>query len=46
MLNNVAPLWLWVAKSVHRFQDARAWSFMCARARVDGTAMFYWVPSC
>jgi DNA-binding HxlR family transcriptional regulator len=24
MLNNVAPLWLWVAKSVHRFQDARA----------------------
>ena len=24
MLNNVAPLWLWVAKSVRRFQDARA----------------------
>ena len=24
MLNNVAPLWLWVAKSVLRFQDARA----------------------
>jgi DNA-binding HxlR family transcriptional regulator len=24
MLDNVAPLWLWVAKSVHRFQDARA----------------------
>jgi DNA-binding HxlR family transcriptional regulator len=24
MLNNVAPLWLWVAKSVHRFQGARA----------------------
>ena len=23
MLNNVAPLWLWVAKSVHRFQEAR-----------------------
>jgi DNA-binding HxlR family transcriptional regulator len=23
MLDNVAPLWLWVAKSVHRFQDAR-----------------------
>jgi DNA-binding HxlR family transcriptional regulator len=24
MLNNVAPLWLWVAKSVQRFQDCRA----------------------
>jgi DNA-binding HxlR family transcriptional regulator len=24
MLDNVAPLWYWVAKSVHRFQDARA----------------------
>ena len=24
MLDNVAPLWLWVAKSVHRFQAARA----------------------
>ena len=24
MLDNVSPLWLWVAKSVHRFQDARA----------------------
>ena len=24
MLNNIAPLWLWVAKSVRRFQDARA----------------------
>ena len=24
MLNNVAPLWFWVAKSVHRFQGARA----------------------
>ena len=24
MLDNVAPLWLWVAKSVSRFQDARA----------------------
>jgi DNA-binding HxlR family transcriptional regulator len=24
MLNNVAPLWLWVAKSVRRFQRARA----------------------
>ena len=24
MLDNVAPLWLWVARSVHRFQDARA----------------------
>jgi DNA-binding HxlR family transcriptional regulator len=24
MLNNVAPLWLWVAKSVRRFQNARA----------------------
>ena len=24
MLNNVAPLWLWVAKSVRRFHDARA----------------------
>ena len=24
MLENVAPLWLWVAKSVRRFQDARA----------------------
>lgn len=24
MLDNVAPLWLWVAKSVRRFQDARA----------------------
>ena len=24
MLNNVAPLWLWVAKSVQRFQGARA----------------------
>jgi DNA-binding HxlR family transcriptional regulator len=24
MLNNVAPLWLWVSKSVHRFQGARA----------------------
>jgi len=24
MLDNVAPLWLWVAKSVHRFQEARA----------------------
>ena len=24
MLNNVAPLWFWVAKSVHRFQHARA----------------------
>src|ERR1700760_1066074 len=23
MLDNVAPLWLWVAKSVRRFQDAR-----------------------
>jgi DNA-binding HxlR family transcriptional regulator len=23
MLDNVAPLWLWVAKSVHRFQDCR-----------------------
>ena len=23
MLNNVAPLWLWVAKSVQRFQDCR-----------------------
>lgn len=23
MLDNVSPLWLWVAKSVHRFQDAR-----------------------
>jgi DNA-binding HxlR family transcriptional regulator len=24
MLDKVAPLWLWVAKSVHRFRDARA----------------------
>src|ERR1700683_1856339 len=24
MLDNVAPLWLWVAKSVHRFRDCRA----------------------
>jgi DNA-binding HxlR family transcriptional regulator len=24
MLDNVAPLWLWVAKRVRRFQDARA----------------------
>lgn len=24
MLDNVAPLWLWVAKSVRRFQGARA----------------------
>jgi DNA-binding HxlR family transcriptional regulator len=24
MLDNVAPLWLWVAKGVHRFQDCRA----------------------
>ena len=24
MLDNVAPLWLWVAKSVQRFQDYRA----------------------
>jgi DNA-binding HxlR family transcriptional regulator len=24
MLDNVSPLWLWVAKSVRRFQDARA----------------------
>jgi DNA-binding HxlR family transcriptional regulator len=24
MLDQVAPLWLWVAKSVHRFQNARA----------------------
>jgi DNA-binding HxlR family transcriptional regulator len=24
MLENIAPLWLWVAKSVRRFQDARA----------------------
>ncbi|MBN9614894.1 MAG: transcriptional regulator [Acidobacteriales bacterium 59-55] len=24
MLENIAPLWLWVAKSVQRFQDARA----------------------
>ncbi len=24
MLDNVAPLWLWVAESVHRFQGARA----------------------
>jgi DNA-binding HxlR family transcriptional regulator len=24
MLDNVAPLWLWVAKSVRRFQQARA----------------------
>ena len=24
MLDNVAPLWLWVAKSVKRFQDCRA----------------------
>jgi DNA-binding HxlR family transcriptional regulator len=24
MLDNVAPLWLWVAKSVRRFQSARA----------------------
>jgi len=24
MLDNVAPLWLWVAKKVRRFQDARA----------------------
>ena len=24
MLDNVAPLWLWVAKSVHQFQAARA----------------------
>lgn len=24
MLDNVAPLWLWVAKSVREFQDARA----------------------
>ena len=23
MLDNVAPLWYWVAKSVHRFQNAR-----------------------
>jgi hypothetical protein len=23
MLDNVGPLWLWVAKSVGRFQDAR-----------------------
>src|SRR6201994_4512411 len=23
MLDNVAPLWLWVAKSVRRFEDAR-----------------------
>jgi DNA-binding HxlR family transcriptional regulator len=23
MLENIAPLWLWVAKSVQRFQDAR-----------------------
>lgn len=24
MLDNIAPLWLWVAKNVRRFQDARA----------------------
>ena len=24
MLDNVAPLWLWVAKSTHQFEDARA----------------------
>jgi DNA-binding HxlR family transcriptional regulator len=24
MLENIAPLWLWVAKAVRRFQDARA----------------------
>jgi DNA-binding HxlR family transcriptional regulator len=24
MLDHVAPLWLWVAKSVRRFQDSRA----------------------
>jgi DNA-binding HxlR family transcriptional regulator len=24
MLDNIAPLWLWVAKRVRRFQDARA----------------------
>src|ERR1700734_674683 len=24
MLDNVAPLWLWVAKSVQRFQDCRS----------------------
>jgi len=24
MLDNVAPLWLWVAKNVQRFQDSRA----------------------
>jgi DNA-binding HxlR family transcriptional regulator len=24
MLDNVAPLWLWVAKNVRRFQDSRA----------------------
>jgi DNA-binding HxlR family transcriptional regulator len=24
MLENIAPLWLWVARSVQRFQDARA----------------------
>jgi DNA-binding HxlR family transcriptional regulator len=33
MLDNVAPLWLWVAKSVHRFQDARA-AFDSRSARV------------
>ena len=24
---NLAPLWLWVAKSVRRFQDARAGAY-------------------
>ncbi len=31
MLDNVAPLWLWVAKSVQRFQDSRA--------KVDGRSL-------
>ena len=32
MLDNVAPLWLWVAKSVQRFQDCRA-AFDCRDLR-------------
>jgi DNA-binding HxlR family transcriptional regulator len=34
MLDNVAPLWLWVAKRVQHFQDCRT-SFDCRSKEVD-----------
>ena len=44
MLDNVAPLWLWVAKSVKRFQECQA-AFDCPDRRLRGTRTELEMPS-